>query len=112
MESKEFQRLTINKMPFQSLDDPTIQFGMVMVITDVCKPTVGVMSRLMRAMSHCNVKPTLSSRFKLDRHLLKPRLTLDADSVSDESTRKSLSSGQAESDVLNLGCAGESLVMN
>ena len=35
-----------------------------------------------------------------------------ADSVPDESTRKSLSSGESEFCVLNLGCAGVRLVMN
>ena len=49
-------------------------------------------------------------------------LQLEADALSevqagqprvlDESTRKSLASGEAEFYVLNLGCAGESLVMN
>ena len=71
VESKEFQRYS------------TIQIEIVMVITDMWGPTVGAMARLMRVMSCCNKKPTSSWR--------KPWLLVDADSVSDESTRNALS---------------------
>ena len=40
------------------LDDPTNQFEMVMVLMDMCKPTVGTMVRLMRVMLHCTEKQT------------------------------------------------------
>ena len=89
VESKKFQRLTSNKMFFQGEDDSTIQFEMAMVM-DICKSTIGVMARLMRAVGHCNVKPMLSCRLMLANHSLMPRLIVDADSVSAESTRKSL----------------------
>ena len=62
-----------------------------MVITDMCEPTVGEMARQTRVMRYCNVKLTLSWRFKVDHHSLKPGLFVDADSVSHESKRKSLS---------------------
>ena len=64
----------------------------------------------MRAMRYCNVKWTLSRG--LDNHSLLPRLIMDALSVSNELTRKGLSSGEAEPYVLNLGCDDKSLVMN
>ena len=76
------------------------------------KPTVGAMARLVRATRCCNEKPTLSWRFKLDKHFLKPPLLVDADRMSDESTGKSLSLDEAEFYVWNLGCAAEMLVMN
>ena len=34
----------------RTLYDPTIQLGMDMVMSGVCKPTVGAMARLMRVM--------------------------------------------------------------
>ena len=37
---------------------------------------------------------------------------MDVGSVSDESTRQKMSSGDAEFHVVNLGCAAESLVVN
>ena len=43
---------------------------------------------------------------------LKLRLIVDADSVSDEWTSKSLSSGEAEFCVLNLGCRAGGFVMD
>ena len=85
MESNEFQRLTSKRMFFHSMDDKTIQFEMVMVITDMRKPRVGAMARLMLVIRYCNVKPTLSWRVTQYSHPLKPRLIVDADSVSDES---------------------------
>ena len=77
---------------------------MVIVILDMCKLTVGAMARLMlmRVTCYCLDKPST----------LSPRLLVDAGSVSDESTRKSLSSGEAEFYVLSLGCAAGSWVMN
>ena len=85
---------------------------MVMVISGTCKPTVGVMARLMRVVRYCIDKPTFSWRFKLAKHSLKLRFRVEADRVSHESTSKSLSSGEAEIYVLNLGCAAGSLVVN
>ena len=85
---------------------------MVMVISGTCKPAVGAMVSLMQVKRCCIDKPTFYSKFKLDKHSLMPRSIVDADSVSDESTRKSLSSGDAEFLVLTLGCASEVLVMN
>ena len=86
-----------NKMIHHNLDDSTIKFEMAMVIPDMCKPTVGV---------------TVSWTFELDKHSVKPGLLVDADGVSDESMPKSLSLGEAEFYVLNLGCAAESFVMH
>ena len=66
VESKNFQRLAL-KMLHHGVDDPTIQFEMAMVMSGMCKPTVGAMARLMRVIRYCIDKPTLSWRFKLDR---------------------------------------------
>ena len=43
----------------RTLDDPTIQLGMAMVMSVVRKPTVGAMARLMRVMCYCIDRPTL-----------------------------------------------------
>ena len=88
-EPKEFQKLTSNKMRFHSMDDSTIQFDMVMVITDMSKPTVLAIAKRLRVMRHCNVKPTMQTMCQMSR-----------------------SSGEPEFYVFNLGCAGESLVLN
>ena len=45
--------MSSNKMIHHNLDDTTIQLAMVMVVSDMCRPTVGVMSRLMRAVRRC-----------------------------------------------------------
>ena len=58
VESKKIQRLTSNKMFLHSLDDSRKQFEMA-IMMDICKPTVGAVARLMRAMRYCSVKPTL-----------------------------------------------------
>ena len=106
-EQKEFQRFSSKEMFFHSTNDPTIQFEMVTLITDVCKQTVGAMARLMRVMRYCNVKLTISCMFKLDNDSLKARLI-----VSQMSRRARVCQpGEAEFYVLNLGCAAESLVM-
>ena len=101
VEFKEFfQSLTSNRMFFQSMDDSTIQFEMVMVITDMCKPTFGAMARLMRV-----------GRFKPDKRSLKPRLFADAGSVSDDSARESFVIGRSRDPCVGR-CAAESFVMN
>ena len=107
VESKEFHRLRCDKMIFHGL---TIQFEVVKVLLDMCKPMFGSMARLTRVTRHCTDKPTFSWWFMLDKHSLKPRLLVDAYSPSDESTRKSSSSDEAEFYMLNLACAAESLV--
>ena len=59
VEPKNFQRLA-SKMLYHSLDDPTIQFQMAVVLSGMCKPTVGAMARLMRAKRCCIDRLTLS----------------------------------------------------
>ena len=72
---------------------------MVIVISDICKPTVETMARLMlmRVTRDCLDKPTFSWRFKLDQRPLQAKVACQM-----QSTRKSLSSGEAEFYVLNL----------
>ena len=88
VDSMHFQRF-LGKMLHHSLDDPTIQFEMAMVMPGRCKPTVGAMARLMRVIRYCI--PALSWRFKLDRPQQKLAVLMDADHASDETTRKSMS---------------------
>ena len=60
VELKEFQKLTSHKMFFRSMDNSTVQFEMATLITDMCNPTVRAVTRLMRVMSCCNLKPKVS----------------------------------------------------
>ena len=62
------------KMFHHSLDDRTMQFEMVMVMSGV-----GSMARLMRVVRCCIDKPTLSWRFKLDNPQQKLAVPVDAD---------------------------------
>ena len=60
-------------------------------MSDTSRRTGGPVARLTRVIIFCIGKPTFSWRFKLDKLSLKSRLLVDADSVSRESTPKSLS---------------------
>ena len=90
-------------------NDSTIQLEMVMLMSDMCKPTVGATARLMWVM---RLQADVLLEVQAGEQSLKPRLLVDAGSVSDESTRQEMSSGDAEFHVVNLGCAAESLVVN
>ena len=90
VESKNLQRLAGMRI-YRSLDDPTCQFQMTMVMSGMCKPTVGTTARLMRAMHCCIDRQTLSRRFQLDRPQQKMAVLADANHASDETTRKSMS---------------------
>ena len=69
------------------LHDPVVQFEMAMVMSGMCKPTVGS-ARLMRVI-RCIDTPALSCR-KL-HFLQKWSVLVDADHAPDETTRKSMS---------------------
>ena len=66
VESKNFQRLE-GKMRNHNLDDPAVRVEMAMVMSDMRKPTVGALARLMPVVRFCADRPTLSWRVKLDR---------------------------------------------
>ena len=59
--------MLVGKMLHHSLDDPTIQLEMVMVVSGRCKPTVGATASLMRVIRSCIDRSTLSCGFNLDR---------------------------------------------
>ena len=134
-EGKKFQRLA-GKMLYHSLDDPTVQFDMAMVMSSMSTPTVAGMARLVWVVRHCVDRPTLSGRFELQLPKQKLYVLVDADHASDEVSRKSmscyhlyfgghlietqsarqqsiaLSSGESEFYAMSLGCAAGMLAFN
>ena len=83
VESESFQRLDC-KIPHHSKGDPTIQFELAMVMSDMYKPSVGAMAGLMWVMRNCIDRPTLSST----DHQQKLAVHANADHASDDTTRK------------------------